>query len=119
MKSDKIVIYSVLTRLWGNEVKHPRPSGTLAENGSGKFSSFTKEALAYIRSLGTTHVWYIGVLEHATKTNYSSIGIQPDHPDTVKGEAGSPYAVKDYYDIDPDLAEDPVRRQEEFDARCL
>ena len=84
MKSDKIVIYSVLTRLWGNEVKHPRPSGTLAENGSGKFSSFTKEALAYIRSLGTTHVWYIGVLEHATKTNYSSIGIQPDHPDTVK-----------------------------------
>lgn len=116
MKSDKIVIYSVLTRLWGNKSKHPRPSGTLAENGSGKFSSFTKEALAYIRSLGTTHVWYIGVLEHATKTNYSSIGIQPDHPDTVKGEAGSPYAVKDYYDIDPDLAEDPVRRQEEFDA---
>ena len=80
MKSDKTVIYSVLTRLWGNKSKHPRPSGTLAENGSGKFSSFTKEALAYIRSLGTTHVWYIGVLEHATKTIPIRSRGRLDHP---------------------------------------
>ena len=113
---EKIIIYSALTRLWGNKQTTRKPHGSLVENGSGKLRDFTSEALAYIRSLGTTHVWYIGLLEHATKTDYSSYGIHPDHPDTVKGEAGSPYAVKDYYDIDPDLAEDPHERQREFDA---
>ena len=113
---EKIIIYSALTRLWGNKQTTRKPHGSLVENGSGKLRDFTSEALAYIRSLGTTHIWYIGLLEHATKTDYSSYGIHPDHPDTVKGEAGSPYAVKDYYDIDPDLAEDPHERQREFDA---
>ena len=113
---EKIIIYSALTRLWGNKQTTRKPHGSLAENGSGKLRDFTPEALAYIRSLGATHVWYIGLLEHATKTDYSCYGIRPDHPDTVKGEAGSPYAVKDYYDIDPDLAEDPHERQGEFDA---
>lgn len=113
---EKIIIYSALTRLWGNKQTTRKPHGSLVENGSGKLRDFTPEALAYIRSLGATHVWYIGLLEHATKTNYSSYSIRPDHPDTVKGEAGSPYAVKDYYDIDPDLAEDPHERQREFDA---
>ena len=113
---EKIIIYSALTRLWGNKQTTRKPHGSLAENGSGKLRNFSPEALAYIRSLGATHVWYIGLLEHATKTDYSDYGIHPDHPDTVKGEAGSPYAVKDYYDIDPDLAEDPHERQGEFDA---
>ena len=112
----KIVIYSALTRLWGNKNTTRQPHGTLSENGSGKLRDFTPEALAYIRSLGATHVWYIGLLEHATKTDYSAQGIRPDHPDTVKGQAGSPYAVKDYYDVDPDLAEDPHTRQAELDA---
>ena len=113
---EKIIIYSALTRLWGNKQTTRKPHGSLVENGAGKMGDFTPEALAYIRSLGATHVWYIGLLEHATKTDYSSYGIRPDHPNTVKGEAGSPYAVKDYYDIDPDLAEDPHERQREFDA---
>ena len=113
---EKIIIYSAFTRLWGNKQTTRKPHGSLVENGSGKLRDFSPEALAYIRSLGTTHVWYIGLLEHATKTDYSDYGIRPDHPDTVKGEAGSPYAVKDYYDIDPDLAEDPHERQGEFDA---
>ena len=116
MNPNKIVIYSVLPRLWGNKTKNLKVGGTLSENGSGKLSDFTPEALAYIRSLGATHIWYIGLLEHATKTDYSTYGVQPDHPDTVKGQAGSPYAVKDYYDICPDLAEDPRKRQEELDA---
>ena len=113
---EKIIIYSALARLWGNKQTTRKPHGSLAENGSGKLRDFTPEALAYIRNLGATHVWYIGLLEHATKTDYSDYDIRPDHPDTVKGEAGSPYAVKDYYDIDPDLAEDPHERQREFDA---
>ena len=113
---EKIIIYSALTRLWGNKQTTRIPHGSLAANGSGKMGDFTPEALAYICSLGATHVWYIGLLEHATKTDYSDYSIRPDHPDTVKGVAGSPYAVKDYYDIDPDLAEDPHERQREFDA---
>ena len=113
---EKIIIYSALTRLWGNKQTTRIPHGSLTANGSGKMGDFTPEALAYIRSLGATHVWYIGLLEHATKTDYSDYGIRPDHPDTVKGVAGSPYAVKDYYDIDPDLAENPHERQREFDA---
>ena len=115
----KIVIYSTLTRLWGNKNTTRQPYGTLSANGSGKLRDFTPEALAYIRSLGATHVWYIGLLEHATKTDYSAQGIRPDHPDTVKGQAGSPYAVKDYYDGDPALAAAPHTRQAELDAvRC-
>ena len=113
---EKIIIYSALTRLWGNKQTTRKPHGSRAENGAGKMGDFSPEALTYIRSLGATHVWYIGLLEHATKTDYSDYGIRPDHPNTVKGEAGSPYAVKDYYDIDPDLAEDPHERQGEFDA---
>ena len=116
MNPNKIVIYSVLPRLWGNKTQDLKVGGTLRENGSGKLSDFTPEALSYIRSLGATHVWYIGLLEHATKTDYSAYGIQPDHPDTVKGQAGSPYAVKDYYDVCPDLADDPRRRLEELKA---
>ena len=116
MNPNKIVIYSVLPRLWGNKTQDLKVGGTLRENSSGKLSDFTPEALSYIRSLGATHVWYIGLLEHATKTDYSAYGIQPDHPDTVKGQAGSPYAVKDYYDVCPDLADDPRRRLEELKA---
>ena len=86
----KIVIYSALTRLWGNKNTTHQPHGTLSENGSGKLRDFTPEALAYIRSLGATHVWYIGLLEHATKTDYSAQGIRPDHPDTVKGRLARP-----------------------------
>jgi glycosidase len=48
--------------------------------------------------------------------DYSAIGIENDHPAVVKGRAGSPYAVKDYYSVNPDLADDPAYRLEEFEA---
>ena len=112
----KPFIYAVLPRLWGNDTTTRIPGGSLKENGVGRLSRFTPEALAYIRSLGASHVWYIGLLEHATQTDYSAYGIRPDHPDTVKGVAGSPYAVKDYYDVDPDLVEQPAERMAELEA---
>lgn len=112
----KPFIYAVLPRLWGNDSTTRIPGGSLSENGAGRLSRFTPEALAYIRSLGASHVWYIGLLEHATQTDYSAHGIRPDHPDTVKGVAGSPYAVKDYYDVDPDLVEQPAERMAELEA---
>ena len=113
-KKHKEVIYQVFTRLFGNTNTTNKPWGTLEENGVGKFSDFSDKALAEIRSLGVTYIWYTGVPHHALVTDYTAYGISQDDPDVVKGRAGSPYAVKDYYNVNPDLADDPGRRLEEF-----
>ena len=112
----KFVIYQVLPRLFGNYNTTRKINGGIEENGCGKFNSFTPKALRAIRDLGVTHIWYTGVLEHATQTDYTKYGISFDHPAVVKGKAGSPYAIKDYYDVDPDLAEDVPNRMKEFEA---
>ena len=87
----------------------------MQENGVGKFNDFTDKALQEIKDLGVTHIWYTGVPHHALVTDYSSIGISKDDPDVVKGRAGSPYAVKDYYNVNPDLAINPKNRLKEFE----
>jgi glycosidase len=112
----KFIIYQVLPRLFGNENTTNKKNGPLNENGCGKFNSFTPKALKGIKSLRTTHIWYTGIIEHATQTDYSAFGIRNDHPGVVKGKAGSPYAIKDYYDVDPDLAENVDDRMAEFEA---
>jgi len=112
----KFIIYQVLPRLFGNENNTNKQNGTIEENGCGKFNSFTPKALNAIKSMGTTHIWYTGVIEHATQTDYSGFGIPKDHLGVVKGKAGSPYAIKDYYDVDPDLAENVENRMAEFEA---
>ena len=116
MKEQKKVIYQVFTRLFGNENTTNKPWGTIEENGVGKFNDFSDKALREIKDLGITHIWYTGVLHHAMVTDYTKYGISNDDPDVVKGRAGSPYAVKDYYQVDPDLAVDPAKRMEEFKA---
>lgn len=112
----KINVYQVFTRLFGNTNTSNIAWGTPEENGVGKFNDFTDEALDAIKDLGMTHIWYTGVLHHAMVTDYSEIGIPGDDPDVVKGRAGSPYSVKDYYNVNPDLAVDPAKRLEEFEA---
>ncbi len=112
----KFVIYEVLPRLFNNSNTRNKRNGSLNENGCGKFKNFTSKALKSLKELGATHIWYMGILEHATCSDYSAYGIRPDHPGVVKGQAGSPYAVKDYYDVDPDLAENVDRRMKEFEA---
>ena len=112
----KTIIYQMLPRLFGNSCKECVAGGTIEQNGCGKFNDITPEALNAIRNLGATHVWYTGIIEHTTRTSYRRYGIPQDHPATVKGEAGSPYAIKDYYDTDPDLAVDVEKRREEFKA---
>ncbi|RRS07794.1 alpha-amylase [Pseudoalteromonas sp. J010] len=112
----KPVVYQVFTRLFGNTKQVNKPWGTLEENGVGKFSDFTPTALLALKSMGVTHVWYTGVLHHALVTDYSKYGIGQDDPDVVKGRAGSPYAIKDYYNVNPDLANDPSARLAEFEA---
>ena len=114
--TEKITIYQVLPRLYGNTVANNIPGGDIHENGCGKLNDFTPEALKRIKDFGFTHIWYTGVLEHATQTDYTAYGIAKDHPAVVKGKAGSPYAIKDYYDICPDLASAPEKRMKEFEA---
>ncbi|UII74628.1 alpha-amylase family protein [Flagellimonas sp. HMM57] len=112
----KAVVYQVFTRLFGNTNTTNNPWGTIEENGIGKFADFTEEALKEIKDLGVTHIWYTGVPHHAVINDYTDYGISNDDPDVVKGRAGSPYAVKDYYNVNPDLAIDPSKRLEEFEA---
>lgn len=113
-KEGKVVVYQVFTRLFGNQNTNNQPWGTIEDNGVGKFNDFTDTALQEISELGATHIWYTGVLHHAMVTDYVEFGISNDDPDVVKGRAGSPYAVKDYYNVDPDLAVDVANRLGEF-----
>ncbi|MCG9673498.1 alpha-amylase family protein [Vibrio chagasii] len=116
MYNQKYAIYQVFTRLFGNKNTQHVPWGSIEQNGVGKFSDFTDKALSEIRKLGMTHIWYTGVPHHALINDYKHIGISDDHPSVVKGRAGSPYAVKDYYSVNPDLADNPAHRLEEFEA---
>ncbi|MDE6690138.1 MAG: alpha-amylase family protein [Prevotella sp.] len=115
MASTKIIIYQIFTRLYGNRCQTRKVNGTIEENGCGKLNDFSPKVLKQIREMGVSHVWYTGVIRHATMTDYTKYGIPRQHPSVVKGRAGSPYAITDYYDIDPDLAVNVEKRMEEFE----
>lgn len=113
---ERPIIYQMIPRLLTNAQTECIRHGSLEQNGSGKFNEITPRLLDSIRNLGITHVWYTGIIENATKTDFSRYGIRPDNPNVVKGEAGSPYAIKDYYDVNPCLADDVPHRMAEFEA---
>ncbi len=102
----KPIIYQLLPRLFTNYNETRRHGGSMQENGCGTLNAITTKALNAIHDLGATHVWYTGVIRHATAM-YNT-------PSIVKGLAGSPYAITDYYDVHPDLCEDKRRRMQEF-----
>ena len=112
---EKVLIYQVFTRLYGNRNLTRKENGTLAENGCGKMNDFTPKVLKELAQTGYSHVWYTGIIRHATQTDYTAYGIPRQHPAVVKGKAGSPYAITDYYDVDPDLAVDVKQRMQEFE----
>ena len=116
MSNDKIIIYQLLPRLYGNRNTTRKENGSIADNGCGKFNDLTTFVLKSIQQKGVSHIWFTGVIRHATKTDYTAHGIPSNHPAIVKGNAGSPYAITDYYDVDPDLAEDVDNRMAEFEA---
>ncbi len=121
MQHEKIIIYQVLVRLAGNVKKEITPWGSISDNGCGKFNDLDKHFLNQVKLLGANHIWLTGVLEHASCTAYPDQGIDADNPLIIKGMAGSPYAIRDYYDVCPDLAANPAERMEEFEAliaRC-
>ena len=113
--NNKIIVYQIFTRLYGNRNTSRKENGSIEENGCGKLNDLTPTVLKKIRNMGVSHVWYTGVIRHATQTDYSDHGIPVNHPAVVKGKAGSPYAITDYYDIDPDLATDVDLRMLEFE----
>ncbi len=112
----KLLIYQLTIRLFGNKTKQVTPWGSLQENGTGTFNDVNETALKSLKKFGITHVWTMGVIEHATMEDFSGLGIPKDHPAVIKGRAGSPYAIKDYYDVNPFLAENPANRMAEFEA---
>ena len=114
--SSKFIIYQLLLRVFGNTNEKCVPDGSLSLNGTGKFSSVNEEVLAELKKLAVTHIWYTGVIEHVTKSSFEEYGIEKDNPSVIKGEAGSPYAIKDYYDVNPYLADSVANRMEEFNA---
>ena len=116
-----MLIYQVLIRLFGNRNPQPRPGGSMQENGVGKFADINRNALQALKRMGVSHIWLTGVPEHASATDYSAYGIPPVAGELLKGQAGSPYAIRDYYDVCPDLAIDIPHRMQEFEAllaRC-
>jgi glycosidase len=112
--SSRMRIYQLFVRLFGNTNETRKEDGTLAENGVGKFEDINGAALKSLRESGFTHIWLTGVLQQATATDYGDIGQPADDPDLLKGLAGSPYAIKDYFDVCPDYARDPSKRVDEF-----
>lgn len=110
---NKPIIYQMLPRLWGNDTVRPKKNGSLEDNGTGKFSDIDRATLEYLKWLGCSHVWFTGIVRHSTQA--SEEGCIPSHPQFVKGKAGSPYAICDYYDVNPYLADDPSKRIEEFE----
>ncbi|MFM8885210.1 MAG: alpha-amylase family glycosyl hydrolase, partial [Chthoniobacterales bacterium] len=109
-------IYQLFPRLFGNTNETRKPGGSPEDNGVGKFSDIDDKAIGELKSMGFTHVWLTGVLQQATAADYSAIGEPADDPDLLKGLAGSPYAIRDYFDVSPDYADDPAKRKEEFKA---
>jgi len=118
-EASKPIIYQLLPRLFANYNLEPVPDGTIEQNGSGRLNDLTPDILRQIRALGATHVWYTGVIEHAHTPDYTQYGIPRHNPHIIKGKAGSPYAITDYYDIDPDLAVDVPSRIKEFERLVI
>jgi glycosidase len=112
----RVRIYQLFVRLFGNTNETRKRNGTLPENGVGKFADINDAALGSIREMGFTHLWLTGILQQATATDYSAFGQPADDTDLLKGLAGSPYAIKDYFDVCPDYATNPAERLTEFGA---
>lgn len=113
---EKLIIYQAFPRIFTNTNDSCVPSGTYEQNGSGKLRDLTLKLLRSLKSMGVNTIWLTGIIEMATKTAFDDGRIPADNPNVVKGEAGSPYAIKDYYDVAPSLATETGRRMKEFEA---
>jgi glycosidase len=116
VKTDKHVVYQMMFHLWGNLNTNVKKNGSAAENGVTKFKDVSTKGLQALKKKGYSHLYTTGILEHASMEDFSAFGSPLDHPQVVKGRAGSPFAIKDYYDVNPFLADKPAERMQEFAA---
>ena len=116
VKTDKHVVYQMMFHLWGNQNTNVKKNGSAAENGVTKFKDVSTKGLQALKKKGYSYLYTTGILEHATMEDFSAFGSPLDHPQVVKGRAGSPFAIKDYYDVNPFLADKPAERMQEFAA---
>lgn len=112
----KMVVYQMMFHLWGNTQEAPVFNGSMQQNGVTKFKDLSTVALKQLKARGITHLYATGIIEHASMEDFSAYGSPLDHPEVVKGRAGSPFAIKDYYDVNPFLADNPAQRMQEFKA---
>lgn len=112
--SDKIIVYQMMFHLWGNTNENPIKNGSLEENGVTKFSDVSNKALQVLKEKGYTHLYMTGLIEHATMEDFTNLGIPLDNPQVIKGRCGSPFAIKDYYDVNSFFADNPKKRMDEF-----
>ena len=115
-RSDKLIIHQMMFHLWGNKKTTHKENGSAEENGVTKFKDINDLALQKLKGFGYSHLYMTGLIEHATMEDQTAIGIPKDHPDVVKGRCGSPFAIKDYYDVNPFFATDPKKRIQEFES---
>ena len=115
-ETHKLIIYQMMFHLWGNTTTNPQKNGDSNTNGTTKFNDVSNKALKVLHDKGFTHLYTTGIVEHATKEDYSKYGCSLDHPSIVKGCCGSPFAIKDYYDVNPFLANKPEDRLIEFNS---
>ena len=85
----------------------PRVYGATPTKRCGTFNDINDDEIERIKSLSVSYIWLTGVIRHS--------GWRDTNPAVTKGNAGSPYAIVDYYDIDPDLADNEANRMEEFE----
>lgn len=116
IKNDKLVVYQMMFHLWGNKNTTNKMNGSAEENGVTKFKDVNDLALKKLKEFGYSHLYMTGLIEHATMEDLTALGIPKDHPDVVKGRCGSPFAIKDYYDVNPFFATNPKKRMDEFEA---
>jgi glycosidase len=114
--SAKFIVYQMMFHLWGNTNTNLVRNGSAQQIGVTKFKDISSKALKALKAKGITHVYATGLIEHATMEDLTAFGSPLDHPSVVKGRAGSPFAIKDYYDVNPFLAENPAKRMDEFKA---
>lgn len=118
---EKLIIYQAFPRIFTNMNADCIPNGTFERNGSGKLNDISSGLLVSLRDMGVNCIWLTGIIEMATKTAFDDGRIPADNPNVVKGEAGSPYAIKDYYDVSPAIAANVSNRMKEFEAvvKCV
>jgi hypothetical protein len=114
-----LVIYQLMVRTFGNTNETRKTTERSPKTAAEPSTTSSPPRSRRSNPWASPMLWLTGVLEQASGTAYPTRPADP--PDILKGIAGSPYAIRDYFDVCPDYAQDPDKRLDEFKAlldRC-